>query len=101
MSKYSKEIIAEQREWMCEWERNKDSLMETEEFVGLLADALNEIERLQSVCDQNVSEIELLRNRIAELEERLDIDYGNMYDVIVAENERLIKESKSLKEKNG
>lgn len=60
-----------------------------------------EIERLQSVCDQNVSEIELLRNRIAELEERLDIDYGNMYDVIVAENERLIKENRSLKEKNG
>lgn len=101
MSEYSKELIAEQREWMCEWKCNKDSLMETEEFVGLLADALNEIERLQSVCDQNVSEIELLRNRIAELEERLDIDYGNMYDVIVAENERLIKENKSLKEKNG
>lgn len=48
MSEYSKETIAEQRKWIFEFKRNKESQMDAGDFSELLADALGEIERLQN-----------------------------------------------------
>lgn len=47
---------------------------------------------------EETAQMEALRARVIELEARLDLETGNIYDVVVAENEKLREEVKALKE---
>jgi hypothetical protein len=72
---YSKELHDRVREnlHMFDYPRFDDG-----DIHGLL----DEIERLQKLVDAK-------QNRCAELESRLDLYHGNMYDVVCQENDRL------------
>jgi len=77
---YSKELHERVREnlHMFDYPRFDDG-----DIHGLL----DEIERLQKLVDAK-------QNRCAELESRLDLYHGNMYDVVCAENDRLTAANK-------
>lgn len=57
---------------------------------GIIVDPtlVGEVHFARTIVD-NLNELTNLRARIVELEARLDIGTGNMYDVVVAENEKL------------